>query len=243
MNLTFIDFIKQNTLILKISLILILILFVVLIFFINKIKLKKDIKIRNIVLISIFSALSYVLYFIKISLPIFPSFLEMNLSMLPIIILGFILGPSEGISAVLIRTVLKLPFTSTACVGEIADMLIGLIVSLSTSLIYKNHKTKKGAIIALIIGCILWTISSVVINYLINIPLYLAMYFNNDKSILIGMLSMIPNVNETNYMIKYLLYAVVPFNLILSSIVSLITFLIYKKISFLCKNNIDKESN
>lgn len=240
MILSFVDELTNNTLLFKILIFVILLLVLVGLWLVRSLKFKKKMTLRDISLISIFAALSFVLYFAKISLPIFPSFLEMNLSMLPIIIIGFILGPVEGVTVVLLRTCLKIPFTSTACVGEIADMLIGIIVVLTTSLIYEHHKTKKGAILALVFGSIAWILISVLTNWLINIPFYVALYFNNDVNILISLLSMIPNVNESNYMIKYLLFAVVPFNLILSSIVSLITFLTYKKISFLCKKDVEK---
>lgn len=241
MMLSFIDKLTNNTLLVKILVAVIMVLVIVALWLVRSLKTKRKMTIRDISLISIFAALSFVLYFLKISLPIFPSFLEMNLSMLPIIMIGFILGPVEGVTVVLLRTFLKIPFTSTACVGEIADMLIGLAVVLTTSIIYDYHKTKKGAIIALIFGSVAWILAGVITNWLINIPFYVALYFNNDVNILIGLLSMIPNVNESNYMIKYLLFAVVPFNLILSCIVSLITFLTYKKISFLCKKNIEKQ--
>lgn len=240
MNLSFVEKLQENTTILKLLVALAIIVVLVVLWLIRVFKLKKAMTLRDISLISLFAALSFILYFLKISLPIFPSFLEMNLSMLPIIIIGFILGPIEGVTVVLLRTCLKLPFTSTACVGELADMLIGITVVLTSSIIYDHHKTKKGAIISLVFGSISWVLISVLTNWLINIPFYLALYFNNDVNVLIGLLSMIPNVNESNYMIKYLLFAVVPFNLILSAIVSLITFLIYKKISFLCKKHIEK---
>lgn len=240
MNLSFVEKLQENTTILKLLVALAIIVVLVVLWLIRVFKLKKAMTIRDISLISLFAALSFLFYFLKISLPIFPSFLEMNLSMLPIIIIGFILGPIEGVTVVLLRTCLKLPFTSTACVGELADMLIGIAVVLTSSIIYDHHKTKKGAIISLVFGSISWVLISVLTNWLINIPFYLALYFNNDVNGLIGLLSMIPNVNESNYMIKYLLFAVVPFNLILSAIVSLITFLIYKKISFLCKKHIEK---
>lgn len=231
--LSIINFLQNNKTILLIASIFVLLITIIAISVIRK--KKQKISTNDLAIISIFSALSMVLYFIKFPLPIFPSFLEVNLSMLPIIIIGFMFGPIEGLMAVLIRTMLKLPFTSTLCVGEFADFLIGTAVVLSSSIIYQKHKNKKGAIVALICGCIAWVIMGVLSNYLINIPFYLALYFDNNVNALVGALSIIPGVNESNYMIKYLLFAALPFNLLLSVVVCTITFLVYKKISTFIK--------
>ena len=49
--------------------------------------------------------------------------------------------------------------------------------------------------------------------------------------------SIFPNMTESNFMSLYLLGAVLPFNFMLASIVSIVTFLVYKKISFLFKKD------
>ena len=62
--------------------------------------------------VSIFSALSFILYlFPKFPLPFFPSFLEVQFSNLPAILGGFVLGPIGGVIIVVVRFVLKLIFT------------------------------------------------------------------------------------------------------------------------------------
>lgn len=195
---------------------------------------KKKKNINTIASIGIFSAFSIILYYIKFNLPfIFPSFLEVNFSLLPVIIIGYMLGPVEAVTIVLIRAVIKIPFTSTFCVGEIADLLIGIPVAIVTSLIYKKNHTKKGALISLLIGSLVWVSVSVLTNIFINVPFFLEMYFNGNVESFLGVLSVIPGVTVDNYLIKYVLYAVIPFNLILSITVSIVTFLVYKKISIL----------
>ena len=95
--------------------------------------------------VAIFSALSFILYlFPKFPLPFFPSFLEIQFSNLPAILGGFVLGPVGGCLIVIVRFVLKLVFglSSTAGVGETADLLLGICVVLSSSLIYKYNKNK-----------------------------------------------------------------------------------------------------
>lgn len=232
MILNIIDFLKNNKLLVAILTIVLLLICIVLMW-VFKAK-KEKIKSNEIACIGIFSALSIVLYFLKFNLPfIFPSFLEINFSLLPAIIIGFMFGPIEGITIIFLRAVIKIPYTSTFCVGEVADLLIGIPVILVTSLMYKRNHTKKGALISLSLGSLTWVLTSIFANYFINVPFFISLYFNGDVSGFISMLSVIPNVNESNYIIKYILFAVIPFNLLISVIVNLVTFLVYKKISIL----------
>ena len=98
--------------------------------------------IKRMVMISILTALSLVLYILgpKFSLPFFPAFLEINFSMLPIFIGLFMLGPVDAIIIVLLRFLIKLPFTHTVYVGEITDLLLGSIVVGGTFLGQKLFK-------------------------------------------------------------------------------------------------------
>ncbi len=187
--------------------------------------------------VAIFSAFSTMLYFFpKFPIAIiFPSFLEIQFSNLPAILGGFTLGPLGGFLIVLIKTLIKLPLTSTACVGELGDFLIGIASVLASSLIYKHYKTKKGGIIGLVVGIITWTVVAIFVNWLILVPFYTKAFGFNA---VLGMCqSIFPNMTENNFIILYLFGSVLPFNLLLSTIVSLVTFLVYKRISVLFKKD------
>jgi len=113
-------------------------------------------------------------------------------------------------------------------------LIIGLSTVLTSSIIYKRMKTKKGAIIASLFGMLAWVFVAVMANYLFVIDFYIEFYFNGAVEPLIGMLSIIPGeVTTENYMWKYIVFAAIPFNIVLSSLVYLITFLVYKRISHL----------
>ncbi|MDR2046949.1 MAG: ECF transporter S component [Clostridiales bacterium] len=90
---------------------------------------------------AILTALSFVLYLLKFNLPfVFPEFLEMQFSDLPALIGGFTLGPAGGCLIVVLKGLLKMPLTSTALAGEIADIIIGISFVLPASLIYRIRK-------------------------------------------------------------------------------------------------------
>ena len=53
--------------------------------------------IKRISFVAIFAAISIILYcYVKFPLPIFPSFLDINFSMIPILICAFMLGPWDA---------------------------------------------------------------------------------------------------------------------------------------------------
>lgn len=172
----------------------------------------KNKTISFIVKVAMFSSLSFVCYYLKFPiLPAFP-FLEIQFSNLPAIIAGFALGPIGGLLVVFVRTLLKFLFmgSGTGGVGELADFLIGVAVILTTSLIYRKKKTKKIGAIALGIGTIIWVIVAMLLNWLVLAPLY-----------------KLPKESIPNYLFA----GVLPFNCILATLVSVLTFFIYKSIS------------
>ena len=190
---------------------------------------------------AIFSALSFILYlFPKFPLPFFPSFLDIQFSNLPALLGGFVLGPLGGCIIVIVRCLLKLilGMSSTAGAGEIADLLLGLAVVFTSSMIYKYNKNRKGGIVALIVAVVVWVVSSVFINCYINIPVYLELFFKGDIEGLVAMCKVvIKGINADNFMEYYIKYAVIPFNFILATLVSLITFFVYKRISLIFKKD------
>ena len=187
--------------------------------------------VSKIVQIALLSALAVVFYYIpKFPLPFFPGMLKVQFSMLPTILGGFLLGPIGGILIVVIKFLFKLLSTQSAAVGEIMDLMIGISVVLVTSSIYRSKKTKKSAIIALGLGVVTWVFVGVLLNGVMALPVYSKLYGINA---VLGMMKMIPGVTEENYVMKYLLFGCLPFNLMLSIVVSIITYFVYGKLGYL----------
>ncbi|RJX25953.1 MAG: ECF transporter S component [Acholeplasma sp.] len=195
-------------------------------------------KIKKMVTLSILAAISVVLYlFVKFPmnwiLPFIPGFLDVQFSSLPVYIGGFMFGPISGTLITIIRFLVKLPNTQTAGVGELADFIIGFASVLVSSMIYHHHKTKRGAIIALISIVVSWTVTAIIINWTFILEFYMN-FFGFDA--IFGMLTTIPGITADNYMTYYILIAVIPFNLILSSLVSIITYIVYKRLSMIYRD-------
>lgn len=198
--------------------------------------------VKRLVMIAIFSAITTLLYiYVKFNLPIFPTFLDVNISMIPIIICSFMLGPIDASVCVLIRFLCKLPLTSTAYVGELADLIMGLVTCIPCGIIYKTNWKYK-SVLAFALVPIMWVASGVLTNVYINIPFYVDFYFNGDMTPLIGMCSdafklisfgHITSITVNDFMFYYIMLAVIPFNLMLSIVVVVITVPVHKRLKVL----------
>ncbi len=167
--------------------------------------------------IAILSALSTVLYLFA-RFPIFPVFpfsvLDMDFSDIPALLGGFSLGPVAGVIIALIKCVIKLSTSSTMFVGELSNFIVGCALVLPASLYYKFHKTRKGALIALVIGVLVNAAVSIFNNYFITVPLYA---------------EFAPVVMEVR--VEFACEYGLAFNLIKSTVASVVTFVLYKKLS------------
>jgi len=189
---------------------------------------------KNIAKIAILTALAYVLYmFVKFPLPVlFPPFLDIQFSDLPALIGGFAMGPWAGCLIVIVKCLLKMPFTGTACVGEIADIIMGIAFVLPSSLIYKKYKNKKSALIGVLVGAVCCIIASVLANWLLLIPFFVEVMFQGSWDPLVNMVSgLYANVTPANFYTYYIFLGVIPFNILRCAIVVILTFLLYKRVS------------
>ena len=183
---------------------------------------------KNITVAAVMTAISFVLYmFVKFPLPfLFPAFLDVQFSEMPALITGFMMGPVWGGVVIVLKCLLKMPFSGTACVGELGDLIMGIAFVVPASLIYKKFRTKKGALIGLIVGTLSELAIALLVNGLVLIPFY-AKAFGWDM--IVGMLQkLFPDVSRASFYRYYLPLSVLPFNLLRLSVCSLITFFVYK---------------
>lgn len=190
---------------------------------------KRDLNIKQISMIALQSSITIILYFfLKINLPFFPGWLDIQVSEIPAIITSFIYGPYAGALIILIRFIFKLPGSITAGVGEFADLLLGLTLVLISGIIYKRNRTLKGAIKGMALGILASTVLACLLNYLVLIPAYIYIA-GFSKEVLVKSLSYISFVNESNFMLCYIFIGVLPFNIFRYIIVFALTFILYKK--------------
>ena len=185
----------------------------------------------NIAVMAILTALSFILYmFVKFPLPfMFPSFLDMQISDLPALLGGFALGPVEGTLIIIIKCCIKMPFSSTGCIGELGDIAIGIANVLPAALIYRFYKNRKGAILGMLAGMICAVAVGLLMNWLVLIPFYADKF---GMAAVVGMMTdLYPNVTADTVYNYYLPLAVLPFNVLRCLVCALVTYFTYKPLS------------
>lgn len=189
----------------------------------------KDQKLNKLVKVSLLSVIAFMLMFIEVATPFFPSFLKIDISDLPALIGAFALGPMAGVTIELLKNILHGIFVGgTAFVGELANFLVGAILVYVSGYIYNKNKTRGTAITSLIAGTLVMTVAASILNYFIFLPLYeTVLHFPISAIVAMG--------NKVNSHIKdlnsFVILAIAPFNIIKGVVLSILTTVIYKSVS------------
>lgn len=188
---------------------------------------KKRINSRYLASGGILAAISVVLMFVETPLPMMPSFLKLDISNIPALIGGFAFGAPIGVLIVLVKDLIHMTITQTAFVGELADFLVSGSFVFCASLIYSYKKSRKRAFIGMGCGILAMVIVGAVMNYYVLLPFYAKAYMPMEQ--IISLCSQINSLIVDK--LTYVIYGVIPFNIIKGLVISLITALTYKHIS------------
>ncbi|ADQ07221.1 conserved hypothetical protein [Caldicellulosiruptor hydrothermalis 108] len=192
----------------------------------------KQVELKNLVKVSIFGALAFVVMLIEFPLGIFPDFLKLDFSDCVALIISFALGPAWGMGVEFLKNVLHLFVTKTAGIGEFANFMIGGFFVYIAGYIYAKNRTKKGAAVALIISTIAFSIWAGLLNYFILLPLY-------EKALKFPISDIVKIAAKVNGLVTdkftLILFSIIPFNLVKGTIISVVTFVLYKRLSKIVK--------
>lgn len=161
--------------------------------------------------LAMLAAISVVLVMlIRIPYPPAP-FLEYDPADIPIFIGTFVFGPLAGLALTFIVSFIQaFVLGGNGLIGFFMHFVATGAFVLVAGFIYKKNKTRKTAVIALICGTIVMTVSMLLWNLLLT-PLFMDV----PRSVVIGMLGTV----------------ILPFNMLKAGINSVVTFLTYKSIA------------
>ena len=161
----------------------------------------------GIAMYALFVALSMAVSFIEF--PIIPGvqWLKYDPSGIVCLVAGFAFGPA---AAVIVSVLGFVPHLFTNPWGTLMAVLVALALSVPASLIYKKNKTRKGALIGIIVGAVVALAVAIVGNIIVT-PFYAHM--------------------TTAQVVALIVPALLPFNALKFTIHGVVTFLIYKPIS------------
>lgn len=174
-------------------------------------------KLVKLVVLSLLSAISLVLFFMSFPLPLLPPYLKVDFSDIPALLAGLIFSPLAGVLVVLLKNALYFVASgATDPIGVAANFIAGSIYVFPVAYLYHKYKGVKSIITGLVIGTVVMAVVMSVLNYLIILPAY---------SWLVGM-----EMNET---IKWVsvVGGILPFNAIKGLIVGLLFVPLFLKLN------------
>ena len=173
--------------------------------------------------IAILTAIASILFLIEIPVV---AFYKLDLSNIPVLLGTFSMGAVPGLIILFLKSAIGLLHSSSAGVGELADFIMGAALILPAALIYHRNKTRKSAIIGMLIGTLCTAIAGVLVNKFIMLPFYMGAFHMDMQGILD-----FARVTGVDTEWKLLLLITGPFNLLKGMVLCIVTGLIYKPLS------------
>ncbi len=187
--------------------------------------MKKPMPVQYLTRIAVLAAISAVLYMIEIPIV---AFYKLDLSNLPVMLGAFSMGPAPGLMILGVKSLLGLLHSSSGGVGEVADFIMGAALMLPAELIYRRRKSRKTALIGMVVGTLTLIVVSVLVNWKLMLPFYMAAFGMPMEAVVDMAAKAVPFV-DTEW--KLLLCVTAPFNLLKGAVLSTLTFIMYKHLS------------
>ena len=199
---------------------------------------KVKIHVREMTFIAMMGAIGSILVFFRFPLPLLPPFLSFDVSPIIEMIGGFMYGPVAAFLIIILKILLQLVLQGSHSVGtgELQNLILGCAYVMPAILFYRK-KTRKRAVIGMIIGTLTVSIVSVFSNLYLIIPFYAKLFGMTMQDIVAMCTEVNPKVTDAFTMV---LFGIVPFNLIKYGFCSVMTFFLYKRLSKPIKNFINR---
>lgn len=175
-------------------------------------------KTRRLTVIALLAAISFVLMIFP-QFPLIPgaSFLKIDFSFVPVLLGTLMLDLKSGYAILLLRSLLKLLLNNEGVndyIGLPMNIIAMAVLLTVIMLIVKRQEiSAKRYVVGAVLGTLGLTLAMVILNYVYAVPLY-AMFANFDIAKTIGLGT-------------YLLWMVIPFNLIEGAILTAVSGLVY----------------
>ena len=143
-----------------------------------------------------------------------------------------------------IKTIIKLPFTTSLGVGELSDLIYGAVLVLPAAILYKKKREFVSVFAGLVVGFLLEIAVSLVVNIYVMIPFYMNLMGFSEEAILHTLQIANPSIKNITW--DYGLFAVLPFNLIKNAaiiILTIVSFSFMSSVVYIVNDILDIESD
>ena len=196
-------------------------------------------KVKKIAFIGLMGAVSAVLMLFRFPIPFMPPFLSFDLSGLMEMLGGFMFGPIAAACIIVVKILLQLVMQGSFSLGtgELQNLILSCSYVLPALIIYHRNKTKKMAITGMAVSTIFVSVMAVFTNLYLIIPFYVKLFGMSMDDIITMCRTVNPAMKNVTSMA---VFGLLPFNLIKYGVTSLVTFIVYKRLSRVIKGIISK---
>ena len=196
-------------------------------------------KVKKIAFIGLMGAVSAVLMLFRFPIPFMPPFLSFDLSGLMEMLGGFMFGPMAAACIIVVKILLQRVMQGSFSLGtgELQNLILSCSYVLPALIIYHRNKTKKMAITGMAVSTIFVSVMAVFTNLYLIIPFYVKLFGMSMDDIITMCRTVNPAMKNVTTMA---VFGLLPFNLIKYGVTSLVTFIVYKRLSRVIKGIISK---
>ena len=134
---------------------------------------KQRISTRNMAVIAMFSAVSFVAVLISQIIPTVAGFLSYDPKDAVIVIAGFIMGPMASVAiSVIVSFIEMISISSTGPYGFLMNVVSTCAFAVPAAWFYKKNHSQKGAVIGLLFSVVVLVICMAIWNYVVT-PYYM----------------------------------------------------------------------
>ena len=187
-------------------------------------------KVKTIAFVGLMGAVSAVLM---------PPFMSFDLSGLMEMMGGFMFGPFAAVCIIIVKILLQLVIQGSFSLGtgELQNFILSSSYVLPALFIYHRNKTKKTAAAGMAVGTVIVSAVAVITNLYLIIPFYA----NLSGMTMSDFVAMCTAVNPAMKNVTTMaVFGILPFNLIKFGVTSVVTFIVYKRLSKLIKGIISR---
>ncbi|KMZ55856.1 ECF transporter S component [Dorea sp. D27] len=207
----------------------------------KKLQAREDarMKVKKIAFIGLMGAVSAVLMLFRFPIPFMPPFLSFDFSGLMEMLGGFMFGPVAAVCIIVVKIMLQLVMQGSFSLGtgELQNLILSCAYVLPALIIYHRNKSKRMAAAGMAVSSAFVAVVAVFTNLYLIIPFYVKLFGMSMDDIIAMCSTVNPAMKNA---VTMALFGILPFNLIKYGVTSLVTFIIYKRLSKVIKGIISR---
>ena len=200
---------------------------------------RPGVKVKTIAFVGLMGALSAILMLLRFPIPFMPPFMSFDLSGVMEMLGGYMFGPGAAFGIIFVKILLQLVLQGSLSLGtgEIQNLILSSCYVLPAVLLYYKRKTKKRAVAGSAVSTVFVAVVVIFTNLYIIIPFYANLMGKTMEDFVAMCTAVNPMMKDA---LTMAVFGIVPFNLIKYGATSVVTFLVYKKLSGFIKGIVER---